>query len=72
MEQDDFDAIVHARASALHALLQFQGPAGTSLHSERNPAHMNKLTFDCREAEPKGGWAPDVIGHFDGHLRLLC
>lgn len=40
VEQDDFDAIVHARASALHALLQFQGPAGTSLHSERNPAHF--------------------------------
>lgn len=28
-------------------------------------------SLDCQEAEPNGGWA-NVIGHFDGHFRLLC
>lgn len=63
------DAIVQARVFALHALPQFQLlQPGSSLRSERNPGPN---TFDNLKVEPKGGRAPNVIGHTDGHFRLL-
>lgn len=30
-----------------------------------------KTTFDCVDAKPKGGRGPNVIGHFNGHFRVL-
>lgn len=69
MRRTHKEAIAHARASGLNVLLQFHS-AESFLRSERNPAYA--LTYFCCLEADKGRRGPNVIGHFDRHLRLLC
>lgn len=63
---------MHARLTALPALLQFCVLMGSSRHLQLNPAHSNQLAFDCLEETVQRKRGPNVICHFGVEFRLLC